>query len=66
MEELKREYNHNLQRFYNADKYLRQHPEEVDMLLGEVMKIKHKLENILDEIVKEINVTEEETAYGFK
>ncbi len=66
MEELKREYNHNLQRFYNADKYLRQHPEEVDMLLGEVMKIKNKLENILDEIVKEINVTEEETAYGFK
>ena len=66
MEELKKEYNYNLQRFYNADKYLRQHPEEVNMWLNEVMKIKDRLENILDEIMKEINVTEEETANGFK
>lgn len=58
--ELKKEYNYNLQRYYNADKYLQENPREVDIWLKEVMKIKDRIEAVLLEILKEQKVTKEE------
>ena len=63
MEELKREYNYNLQRFYNGCKYCEEHIEEIDMWTPELNKIMDKLGDLLNRIGK---ASTKEIMEGFK
>lgn len=50
IEELKKEYNHNLKRIYNGYKYCEEHIEEIDRWLPELEKINYILGRLLEEI----------------
>lgn len=64
--ELKQEYNHNLTRLYNGDKYCQNHKDEVDMWLSEIQKIIYILERLLEEIMKQQKVSIKEILEGFE
>ena len=63
MDKLKQIYNKTLQRYYNGCNYLREHIDECDKYLPEVLKLKDNMNKILEKIP---NATSEEVLNGFK
>ena len=66
LDKLKQEYNHNLTRLYNGDKYCQEHKDEVDRWLPEIQKILYILEGLLKEIQKSQKVSNKDILEGFK
>ena len=66
LDKLKQEYNHNLTRLYNGDKYCQEHKDEVDRWLPEIQKIIYILERLLEEITKRQEVSSKEILEGFE
>lgn len=66
LHELKWNYNHNLNRYYNGCNYIEQNKQDTDKYLAELLSIKEDLEIILTEIMKNEKVSEEEILNGFK
>lgn len=64
--ELKWNYNHNLNRYYNGCNYIEQNKQDTDKYLAELLSIKENLEIILTEIMENEKVSEEEILNGFK
>lgn len=64
--ELKMEYNYNLNRYYNGCDYIEQHPEQSDKYINDVMKLLTKVNEILDKITNQEMVTEKEILGGFE
>lgn len=62
---LKQEYNHNLNRYYNGCNYLSDNPEKFDQYIRELEKIKENINDTLEQIMKNIKVTEKEILEGF-
>lgn len=63
--ELKEEYNCTLKRYYNAEKYIKEHLDECDYWINEVIRIKEKVERLLEKIQDQEEVTKEEILNGF-
>lgn len=59
---LKKQYNHILQRYYNGCNYIEEHLEESDIYLPIVCELLKKLNKIIKEIG---NMTEKEILEGF-
>ena len=59
------EYNNTLNRYYNGCNYLIDNPEQFDKYIDNVMEFKEKLDELLDKIMKEQEVTENEILGGF-
>lgn len=66
LHELKWNYNHNLNRYYNGCNYIEQNKQYTDKYLGELLSIKENLEILLTEIMENEKVSEEEILNGFK
>ena len=67
LDKLKQEYNHNLTRFYNGCKYLEKcDDEEIDKWLPELLKVRDKVGELLEEIMKQQKVSEKEILEGFE
>lgn len=66
LHELKWNYNHNLNRYYNGCNYIEQNKQDTDKYLAELLSIKENLEILLTEIMKNEKVSEEEILNGFK
>lgn len=64
--QLKWEYNNTLNRYYNGCNYITENPTQFDKYIGNVMDLKKKIDNLLDEIMKKQNVTTEEILGGFE
>lgn len=63
---LKKEYNYNLNRYYNGCNYLSEHPEDFDKYMVELIQIKEKVEKLLEQITaNNIKVTQKEILEGF-
>ena len=62
MQRIKELYNKTLQRYYNGCNYISEHIEEADKYLPKVLE----LLDTLNQILKQIPATEEETLNGFK
>lgn len=65
IEELKWNYNYNLGRYYKGCEYCSTHKNEIDKWLPELMDILDNINILLEEIMKEKNVTEQEIVGGF-
>lgn len=63
MQLYKQQYNNLLKRYYNGCKYLKEHPEENEKFMPELLKILDKLNIILKEHPTKDN---EEILNGFK
>lgn len=66
LDELKFNYNYNLKRYYNADNFLEKHPKQVDKWIKEALEIKENLDVLLNEILKEQEVSKNEILNGFQ
>ena len=66
LDKLKQEYNHNLTRLYNGDKYCQDHKGEVNRWLPEIQKIIYILGRLLEEIMKQQEVSDKEILEGFE
>lgn len=66
LEELKMDYNFNLNRLYNGCNYLDEHPEDCDKYLNELFKIYNKVDVIIRQIEKYQKVTSDEVLGGFE
>lgn len=66
VEELKMAYNYILNRYYNGCNYVEENPEEFDKYIGEIMKFKTKLDEILTKIEKHEKISKNEILQGFK
>lgn len=66
LEELKIDYNFNLNRLYNGCNYLDEHPEDCDKYLNELFKIYNKVDVIIRQIEKYQKVTSDEVLGGFE
>ena len=62
MQRIKELYNKTLQRYYNGCNYISEHIEEADKYLPKVLE----LLDTLNQILKQIQATEEEILDGFK
>ena len=56
---LKKEYNHNLNRYYNGCNYLSEHPEDFDKYISELIQIKDNVA-LLNKYLKILNEREKE------
>lgn len=65
LEELKMDYNFNLNRLYNGCNYLDEHPEDCDKYLNELFKVYNKVDVIIKQIEKYQKVTSDEVLGGF-
>lgn len=65
LEELKMDYNFNLNRLYNGCNYLDEHPEDCDKYLNELFKVYNKVDVIIRQIEKYQKVTSDEVLGGF-
>ena len=65
LKQTKWEYNNTLNRYYNGCNYLIDNPEQFDKYIDNVMEFKEKLDELLDKIMKEQEVTENEILGGF-
>lgn len=65
LEELKKKYNHYLNRYYNGCNYVIKYPETFDKYIDEIMKIKDEVEFYLEQIMQFEKVTEQEILNGF-
>ncbi len=66
LEELKMDYNFNLNRLYNGCNYLDEHPEDCDKYLNELFKVYNKVDVIIRQIEKYQKVTSDEVLGGFE
>lgn len=66
LEELKMDYNFNLNRLYNGCNYLDEHPEDCDKYLKELFKVYNKVDVIIRQIEKYQKVTSDEVLGGFE
>lgn len=66
VEELKSEYNHILNRYYNGCNYVVVHPDEFDKYINKIMEFKAKLDKLITQIEKKQNVSKNEILGGFK
>ena len=66
LDKLKQEYNHNLTRYYNGCKYCEEHIDEVDKWLSELLKIQDRINELLEEIKKQQEVSRKEILKGFE
>ena len=66
LNELKMEYNLNLNRLYNGCNYVDEHPEECNKYIDEIFKIYKKTNEIIDQIMKYQQVSSDEVLGGFK
>ncbi len=64
--QLKWEYNHTLTRYYNGCNYLEKHVNEMDKYMPVLLELLDKIENLIDKIQKEQEVTTEEILGGFE
>ena len=64
LEELKMDYNFNLNRLYNGCNYLDEHPEDCDKYLNELFKVYNKIDVIIRQIEKYQKVTSDEVLGG--
>lgn len=65
LNELKMDYNFNLNRLYNGCNYLDEHPEDCDKYLNELFKVYNKVDVIIRQIEKYQKVTSDEVLGGF-
>lgn len=65
LKQIKWEYNNTLNRYYNGCNYLMDNPNEFDKYIKNVMDLKAKIDELLDIIMKEQEVTEDEILGGF-
>ena len=65
LNELKMDYNFNLNRLYNGYNYLDEHPEDCDKYLNELFKVYNKVNELIEEIEKYQKVTSDEVLGGF-
>ena len=63
---LRQEYNHNLTRYYNGCKYCEEHRKEIDKWQPELLKIQDKINELLEEIIKQQELSDKEILEGFK
>ncbi len=66
LDKLKQEYNRNLTRLYNGDKYCQEHADEVDKWLPEIQRIYDNINRLLEEIIKQQEVRDKERLEGFE
>ena len=66
LDKLKQEYNHNLTRYYNGCKYCEEHRDEVDKWLSELLQIQDKMNELIEEIKKQQEVSRKEILKGFE
>ena len=66
LDKLKQEYNHNLTRYYNGCKYCKEYKDEVDKWLPELLKIQDKINELLEKIMKQQEVSRKEILEGFE
>lgn len=66
LEELKMDYNFNLNRLYNGCNYLDEHPEDCDKYLNELFKVYNKVDVTIRQIEKYQKVTSDEVLGGFE
>lgn len=64
--QLKWEYNHTLNRYYNGCNYIEEHFEEVDKYLPVVLELLDKINNLLNQIQKKELISEAEILGGFE
>lgn len=66
LEELKWNYNYNLGRYYNGISYLEKHPKQFDKWIIKILEIRNNIDILLEEIMKQQEVSREEILTGFK
>lgn len=66
LNDLKWNYNYNLNRFYKGCSYCEKHKKEADKWLPQLLDILDNINSLLDEIMQNQEVTEEEILNGFK
>lgn len=66
VEELKKQYNYILNRYYNGCNYVEANPDEFNQYIEKIMEFKRKLDEIVTEIEKREKVTQSEILGGFK
>lgn len=66
VEELKRQYNKILKRYYNGCNYVIENPEELEKYIKNIMEFKEELERIITKIEKMGKASKEEIIGGFK
>lgn len=66
IEDLKWNYNYNLRRYNKGCEYCNTHKSEIEKWLPELLDILDNINTLLDEIIKQENVTEQEIIGGFK
>ena len=66
LDKLKQEYNHNLTRHYNGCRYCEEHRSEIDKWLPELLQIQNKMNELLEEIMKQQKVSNKEILEGFE
>ena len=64
--QLKWEYNHTLNRYYNGCNYIEEHLEEADKYLPVVLELLGKINNLLEKIQKKQLISEAEILGGFE
>lgn len=64
--QLKWEYNHTLNRYYNGCNYIEEHLEEADKYLPVVLELLDKINNLLNQIQKKELISEAEILGGFE
>lgn len=64
--QLKWEYNHTLNRYYNGCNYVEEHSEEADKYLPVVLELLEKINNLLEQIQKKQLISEGEILGGFE
>lgn len=62
MSSYKEEYNYWLKRYYNGIKFLNENPESYEKYIENLLKIQEEL----DKIISESNMTSDEILNGFK
>ena len=65
LKQIKWEYNNTLNRYYNGCNYLIKNPNEFDKYIDNVIKLKLKIDELLEIIMEEQEVTENEVLGGF-
>lgn len=66
VEELKIKYNYILNRYYNGCNYVESNPEEFEKYIDKIMEFKGKLDDLITQIEKKQEISEDEILGGFK
>ncbi len=66
LDKLKKEYNHNLKRYYNGCAYCEEHRDEVDKWLPELFRIQNNMNELIDKIREISQMSDKEILEGFE